>query len=221
MIITSTIEQFNSDYIYAYNPVKNNIMENSKFVRIIYSNSLFVLNGIYISFDFDDNNSVTVENNIVNYSYPNQANHTNQSNHNNYNYNYNNKKFNNHITNINHTNNVNNSNNSNNSNNNNNGVNITNTNKTKYFFNVNTNRSLIDKLISIEQHIMNKSKMSKEKLPKYYIAEQLQTGSIKIYNSKPDKPNNNSFILKISGFWETDNRYGLTYKFISSENIAV
>ena len=210
MIITSTIEQFNSDYIYAYNPVKNNIMENSKFVRLIYSNSLFVLNGIYISFDFDDNNSATLENNIVNYSYSNRNNNNNQANNNNYN--YNNKKSNNHITNINHTNNANNS---------NNGINITNTNKTKYFFNVNTNRSLIDKLISIEQHIMNKSKMSKEKLPKYYIAEQLQTGSIKIYNSKPDKPNNNSFILKISWFLETDNRYGLTYKFISSENIAV
>ena len=210
MIITSTIEQFNSDYIYAYNPVKNNIMENSKFVRIIYSNSLFVLNGIYISFDFDNNNnSVTVENNSLHYSFHNHGNNNIQINHNNYNYNYNNKKTNNHITNINHANNT------------NNGNNISNSNKTKYFFNVNTNRSLIDKLISIEQHIMNKSKMSKEKLPKYYIAEQLQTGSIKIYNSKPDKPNNNSFILKISGFWETDNRYGLTYKFISSENIAV
>ena len=210
MIITSTIEQFNSDYIYAYNPVKNNIMENSKFVRIIYSNSLFVLNGIYISFDFDNNNnSVTVENNSLHYSYHNHGNNNSQINHNNYNYNYNNKKTNNHITNINHANNT------------NNGNNISNSNKTKYFFNISTNRSLIDKLISIEQHIMNKSKMSKEKLPKYYISEQLQTGSIKIYNSKPDKPNNNSFILKISGFWETDNRYGLTYKFISSENIAV
>lgn len=196
MIITSSIEQFNSDYIYTYNPVKNNIMENSKFVRIIYSNSLFVLNGIYISFDFYDNSSDIVDNTIT-YPYPMHKNYNN----------------------YNHTNTPNNKNNNTNNNNNNNNTN--NNNKTKYFFNVNTNRSLVDKLISIEQHIMNKSKMSKEKLPKYYIAEQLQTGSIKIYNSKPDKPNNNSFILKISGFWETDNRYGLTYKFISSENIAV
>lgn len=197
MIITSSIEQFNSDYIYAYNPVKNNIMENSKFVRIIYSNSLFVLNGIYISFDFYDNdNDSDIVDNTIKYSYPMH------------------KKYNNY----NHTNTPNNNSTNNTTNNNNN---TNNNNKTKYFFNVNTNRSLIDKLISIEQHIMNKSKMSKEKLPKYYIAEQLQTGSIKIYNSKPDNPNNNSFILKISGFWETDNRYGLTYKFISSENIAV
>ena len=48
MNIVKTIDQYNQDFVYFNEPIKNNIMNNGNFVRIIYSTSLFVLNGIYI-----------------------------------------------------------------------------------------------------------------------------------------------------------------------------
>ncbi len=48
MNIVKTIEQFNDDYVYFCEPIKNNIMNEGNFIRIIYSTSLFILNGIYI-----------------------------------------------------------------------------------------------------------------------------------------------------------------------------
>ena len=49
MIIVKTIDQYNENYVYFCEPIKNNIMNDGNFIRIIYSNPLFTLNGIYIS----------------------------------------------------------------------------------------------------------------------------------------------------------------------------
>lgn len=49
MNIVKNIDQYNEDCIYFCDPIKNNIMNSGNFIRIIYSNSLFTLNGIYIS----------------------------------------------------------------------------------------------------------------------------------------------------------------------------
>ena len=46
--LVKTIEQYNEDFVYFYEPIKNNIMNEGQFIRIIYSTPLFVLNGIYI-----------------------------------------------------------------------------------------------------------------------------------------------------------------------------
>ena len=147
MIIATNITQFNPNHIYIYNPVKNNIMEDSKFIRIIYSNVNLILNGVYIEFDFV--NDVTCENYF---------------------------------------------------------------NKFKYSFDVNSNKDLINKIKTIEEQIM--SKLSINKTPKYQIYEQLNTGNLKLFTPSLYK-NSRYFILKISGFWETDIKYGLTYKFIN------
>ena len=48
MNIVKNIEQYNEDCVYLLEPIKNNIMNNGHFIRIVYSTSLFVLNGIYI-----------------------------------------------------------------------------------------------------------------------------------------------------------------------------
>lgn len=48
MNIVKTIEQYNEDYIFFCDPIKNNIMNDGNFIRIIYSTPLFVLNGVYI-----------------------------------------------------------------------------------------------------------------------------------------------------------------------------
>jgi hypothetical protein len=49
MNIVKNIEQYNEDYVYFCEPIKNNIMNNGNFIRIIYSTSIFILNGIYLS----------------------------------------------------------------------------------------------------------------------------------------------------------------------------
>jgi hypothetical protein len=47
--LVKNIKQYNEDNVYFLEPIKNNIMNNGHFIRIIYSTSLFILNGIYIS----------------------------------------------------------------------------------------------------------------------------------------------------------------------------
>jgi len=46
--LVKTIEQYDEDFVYFCEPIKNNIMNDGQFIRIIYSTPLFVLNGIYI-----------------------------------------------------------------------------------------------------------------------------------------------------------------------------
>ena len=49
MNIVKNIDQYNDDFVYFCDPIKNNIMNNGNFIRILYSTSLFVLNGIYLN----------------------------------------------------------------------------------------------------------------------------------------------------------------------------
>jgi len=48
MIIVKRLDQYNQDNVYFCDPIKNNIMNNGAFIRIIYSSPYFVLNGIYL-----------------------------------------------------------------------------------------------------------------------------------------------------------------------------
>jgi uncharacterized CHY-type Zn-finger protein len=84
-------------------------------------------------------------------------------------------------------------------------------NKYKCNFNISNHKELIENLKNIEENILKKYKSTKT--PCYKIYEQLRAGHIKIFN---DIGNTNScyFILKISGIWETQTNYGLTYKFV-------
>ena len=49
MNIVKNIDQYNEDYVYFCEPIKN----NGNFIRIIYSTALFVLNGIYINININ------------------------------------------------------------------------------------------------------------------------------------------------------------------------
>ena len=51
--LVKNIDQYNEDFVYFTEPIKNNIMNDGYFIRIIYSTSLFVLNGIYISMNIN------------------------------------------------------------------------------------------------------------------------------------------------------------------------
>ncbi len=51
--LVKNINQYNEDNVYFLEPIKNNIMNNGQFIRIIYSTPLFVLNGIYIKINLN------------------------------------------------------------------------------------------------------------------------------------------------------------------------
>jgi hypothetical protein len=147
MNIVKTIDQYNENYIYFCEAIKNNIMNEGSFIRIIYSTPQFVLNGIYL---------LLVLNDIICEKYYN---------------------------------------------------------KYKCCFNINTHIEVIEKFKKIEENILKKIDV-KNKTPQFKVFEQLQSGNLKIFNEVTSKTKC-VFTLKISGIWETQNSYGLTYKFIT------
>ena len=54
MNLVKNLDQYNDNYVYFSEPIKNNIIDNGNFIRIIYSTSLFILNGIYIKINIDN-----------------------------------------------------------------------------------------------------------------------------------------------------------------------
>jgi hypothetical protein len=146
MNIVTTLDQYDNNSVYFSEPIKNNIMNDGYFLRIIYSTPLFILNGIYISINI---NHITIE-----------------------------KYY----------------------------------NKFKCSFDTHLYKDLIEQLYIVEDNIIKKINI-KGKIPQYKIHDQLKNGHIKIFSENIDK-NNNLFLLKIAGIWETDLFYGLTYKFI-------
>ena len=148
MNIVKTLEQYNEDSVYFCDPIKNNIMTEGNFIRILYSTPIFILNGVYISINI---NQLTIE-----------------------------KYF----------------------------------NKYKCSFDIKTHINVIDRVRVIEDGILRKINI-RGKTPQYKIYDQIRNGNIKIFSDNIEK-NNNTFLLKIAGIWETEYHYGLTYKFIKA-----
>jgi hypothetical protein len=48
MNIVKRIDQYNDNFIYFCEPIKNNIMNDGQFIRILYSTHYFTLNGVYL-----------------------------------------------------------------------------------------------------------------------------------------------------------------------------
>ena len=148
MFLVKDLNQYDENNIYFCDPIKNNIMSDGNFIRILYSTNNITLNGIYLLITLKD---VTCD-----------------------------KYY----------------------------------NKYKCIFNTNIHKDLIDEIKLIEENIIQKFKnMYNIKYHEFKIYEQLKNGFIKIFQEIQPKPTHN-FILKISGIWETQTNYGLTYKFI-------
>ena len=81
--------------------------------------------------------------------------------------------------------------------------------KIKCNFSITKNDDLIKKIRDLEISIIEK--FSIPKIPQFSLYEQFKNGHIKLYNLKNLK---NYFLLRISGIWENDTHYGLTYKII-------
>ena len=145
MNIVKRLDQYDENHIYFCDPIKNNIMSDGNFIRILYSTSNMLLNGIYLLLSFDD---VICEKYYSKY---------------------------------------------------------------KCIFDTNKYKNTIDSLKNIEENILNKFYFQ-NKLPQLKIYEQIKNGNIKLFEEF--NKSSCSFILKISGIWETQFNYGLTYKFI-------
>ncbi len=53
MYIVLELDELNINNIFYQEKVKNTVMDNSNFLRIIYSNELFILNGIFVRFNIN------------------------------------------------------------------------------------------------------------------------------------------------------------------------
>lgn len=145
MILIKKIEQYEDHYVHLCEPIKNNIISDGNFFRIIYSTQDVTLNGIYLLIELKN---VMCE-----------------------------KHY----------------------------------NKYKYSFNVNAHNDVIDNIKKIEESLLNKIKFNKN--PCYKIYEQFTNGNIKLFTESPSNKNMR-VVLKMSGIWENETNYGLTYKFI-------
>uniref|UniRef100_A0A6C0BBU9 Uncharacterized protein n=1 Tax=viral metagenome TaxID=1070528 RepID=A0A6C0BBU9_9ZZZZ len=146
MNIVKTLDQFDEKNIYYCDSIKNNVITDGIFTRIIYSTPEFSLNGVTLLISL---HNVVVE-----------------------------KYF----------------------------------SKYKCSFNIDSHREFIEKIRIIEESIMKYSNIT-NKTPQFKLYEQVRNGNIKIFSDTIEKTNN-LFMLKISGIWETDQCYGITYKFV-------
>lgn len=149
MNIATNIEQYNEQNVFLCDPIKNNIMNEGKFVRILYSDTNCVLNGVYLFLTLEDIQCEKY------YS------------------------------------------------------------KIKCNFNVSLHKDLIENIKIIEENLLKKYEIF-NKTPQFKLYDQLKNGNIKLTN-EIENVEKCSFILKISGIWETHCSYGLTYKFFATK----
>jgi hypothetical protein len=148
-------KDFNHEYVFFQNSVKNTVMQDGNFTRIIYSNVLFILNSIVFTLDLQ----------MIHYE----------------------QYF----------------------------------NKYKYFFNCYTEKNAreIEKMTEIEKQILNRISFTGKK-PSYKIRQQLSSGNIKFYTDSIRNNLEQNIYIKLSGIWETEHEYGISFKFIDSSNFS-
>ena len=144
MLLAIPLSDFEKDKIVFCDPIKNTVIDNSKFIRLIYSPEYYTLNGLFMSIPFAD---YRLENNFNRY---------------------------------------------------------------KCYLNSEKNSAIIKNIMTIEQQILDKYNLPKTKV--YKLRDNIKNGVIKVFNENNSFKN---FILKISGLWENQCEYGLTYKFIT------
>lgn len=144
LILTPNQFEFENFNIFFCEPIKNNMLPDGTFTRIIISNDKLALNGVYLLLNFED---ATCD-----------------------------KYF----------------------------------NKYKLCFNEKKNSNIIEVIQNIEESILDRYNCSKQRELK--IKDQLSSNHIKLFQPLT----NADLLLKISGVWETQYAYGITYKFYPS-----
>ena len=143
----TTIDRIELNNIFFQTPIKNTVIDNSLFIRIIYSTQNLVLNGIFMIIPLN----ICFVDKIYN--------------------------------------------------------------KYKCSYNIGDNQKIITDIIKLEQSILQKLNIG-NKIMRFKISDQLKQGNIKLFSNEPLKKDSD-IVLKVSGVWENDMEYGLTYKFSS------
>ena len=86
-------------------------------------------------------------------------------------------------------------------------------NKNIIYYTIEKNTETIDIIKNIERNILEK--YARDKTPAFNLTAQVNTGALKLFSDYNDKKKNIDVILKISGLWEDNLSYGITYKFLS------
>ena len=89
-------------------------------------------------------------------------------------------------------------------------------NKYKCIIDVDKSASGISELVELERLVLEQSGV-RDKTPVYRIADQLRQGAFKLFSDNPEADCDRRkcvYVLKMSGVWETDVEYGVTYKFM-------
>ena len=61
MLLIEHIESYNKQFLFLLPPVKNNLIMNSIFTRIIYSPPMISFNGLYLSIPFFEDNQLFIQ----------------------------------------------------------------------------------------------------------------------------------------------------------------
>jgi hypothetical protein len=149
MKLVKTLDQYEGRYVIFCDSVKNNVVNEGTYIRLVYSTPIFSTNGLHMCF--------TVTPIAVDKCYS----------------------------------------------------------KYKITFDRQLHKEMIDKLKIIEEDIIKQVGIE-DKVPHYKITEQIKYGHLKLSvddDVMPSLNNEMTIILKISGVWETDVNYGVTYKF--------
>lgn len=148
--LVTSINDFNENYLFFCDPIRNNVINGGNFIRFLYSTNELTMNSLFFQLTLED---AEVE-----------------------------KQF------------------------------------TKYRcnFSVAKHKDLISSLSVLENIILSKHSASPSKRKRNQLAEQFSSGSVKLFDTPLLLENlafSKNYLLKISGIWETDTEYGLTFKF--------
>jgi hypothetical protein len=86
-------------------------------------------------------------------------------------------------------------------------------NKNILYYNIEKNTQTINDIKKIEKIILKKYDSLKS--PSYNLSQLIEGGVIRLFTDLTEKKKVMNIILKISGLWEDDETYGVTYKFFS------
>lgn len=89
-------------------------------------------------------------------------------------------------------------------------------NKSKYFYDYVENQNEINKIIELENIILEKLQYDRYVNKAHKLKDQLMSNNIRVFCNNEDKQIiTNKILVKISGIWETENSCGLTFKFFN------
>lgn len=87
--------------------------------------------------------------------------------------------------------------------------------------NVTSNRAIIDAVVKLEYEILHNYAVliPNTKTMSRYMQKQLMKGKIKINGENTVHSKNHKIILKISGVWENELEYGITFRWVYAHSI--